>query len=105
MSDTELERIKALKMQRMLHGMQEEKKEVKIEVYTTNTCPYCHMAKEYLRQKGVSFEDINLSANPQKAQYMMSNTGQTGVPQINIGGHWVVGFDRARIDALLSLDE
>ena len=103
MGDSEIERIKALKMQRMLHGMQEEKKEIKVEVYSTDTCPYCHMAKEYLRQRGVKFEDINVSANPQKAQYMMSQTGQAGVPQINIGGAWIIGFDRARIDALLSL--
>lgn len=103
MTDVEIERIKALKMQKLLHGIEDDKKEIKIQVYSTQSCPYCHMAKDYLRGKGIEFEDIDVSANQQAGQYMMSQTGQAGVPQINIGGNWVIGFDREKIDALLSL--
>lgn len=103
-SDPEIERIKALKMQKLLHGIEDEKRGLKVQVYSTQSCPYCHMAKQYLHSKGVEFEDIDASNNPQVARFMYSHTGQTGVPQINIGGTWVIGFDRNRIDALLALD-
>ena len=102
--DTEIERIKAIKLQKMLHGITDEKKEIKVQVYSTQSCPYCHMAKQYLQTKGVKFEDIDVGSNQQAAQFMFSSTRQMGVPQINIGGNWIIGFDRNRIDALLSLD-
>jgi len=103
--DLEIERIKALKLQRLLQGIPEEKGKVKVQVYSTESCPYCNMAKQYLSSKGIKFENIDVSSNPQAAQYMISNTQQRGVPQINIGGNWVIGFDRNKIDALLSLNE
>jgi glutaredoxin-like YruB-family protein len=101
--DPEIERIKALKAQRMLLGIDDKKQKIKVQVYSTKTCPYCHMAKEYLRSKNIEFEDIDVSENEAAGEYMVMQTGQMGVPQINIGGQWVLGFDREKIDALLSL--
>ncbi|MFA5108868.1 MAG: glutaredoxin domain-containing protein [Candidatus Micrarchaeia archaeon] len=102
-TDPEIERIKAMKMLQMRMGITPEKNSVRVQVYSTQTCPYCHMAKDYLKANGVSFEDIDVGNNQVAARYMAESTGQTGVPQINIGGQWVMGFDRRKIDLLLSL--
>ncbi|MCX8163410.1 MAG: NrdH-redoxin [Candidatus Micrarchaeota archaeon] len=78
---------------------------MKIQVYSTPTCPYCYMVKQYLKSKGVEFEDIDVSKNIEAARYMVSQTGQLGVPQINIGGQWIIGFDKAKLDYFLGLDD
>jgi len=70
-------------------------------VYSTQTCPYCHMAKDYLREKGVEFEDIDVSKDHDKAKEMMSKSGQSGVPVIDIDGQIIVGFNREAIDEAL----
>ena len=75
----------------------------KVIVYSTNTCPYCIMAKDYLKSKGVSFEEVNLSNNREKAVELVKKSGQTGVPQIEINGQIVVGFNKAKIDQLLAM--
>ena len=103
-NDSELERIRMLKMAQMRSDMISKDQKIKVQVYSTNSCPYCHMAKQYLNQRNVEFEDIDVNLDQKSAQYMFSSTGQMGVPQINIGGNWVIGFDRAKIDMLLSLD-
>lgn len=71
-----------------------------IIVYTTPTCPYCHMVKEFLSQKGISFEERDVARNPSYAQELMSTTGQMGVPVTVIDGQVVVGFDRGRLEQL-----
>ncbi|MFN3909780.1 MAG: glutaredoxin domain-containing protein [Candidatus Anstonellaceae archaeon] len=109
MEDPELEKIKALKMQKMRSSIINQKEEnqkngkLKVEVYSTPTCPYCHMLKQYLKSKGIEFEDIDVSKNIEAARYMVSQTGQMGVPQININGYWIIGFDRARIEYILEM--
>lgn len=75
---------------------------MKVTVYSTPTCPYCVMAKDYLAEKNIPFEDIDVSADPAKAREMIQKSGQRGVPVIDIDGNIVVGFDRRRIDELIS---
>ncbi len=70
----------------------------KIKVYSTPTCPYCHMIKEYLTEKGVEFEDIDVAADHEAAKHMVEKSGQMGVPQTEINGKMIVGFDRPAID-------
>ncbi len=72
-----------------------------IIIYTSTGCPYCAKAKAYLRSKGVSFKEINVSENPAAIQEMIRKSGQTGTPVIDIKGNIIVGFDVARIDAAL----
>ena len=69
-----------------------------IKVYSTPTCPYCHMAKDFLRTKGVDFEDIDVSTDRIAAQEMVQKTGQMGVPVIDINGKILVGFDKQAIE-------
>lgn len=75
----------------------------RVIVFSTPTCPYCQAAKKYLQQHGVPFEDEDVTRNIFAAQYMVQRTGQQGVPVIQVGNEIVVGFDRARLDALLGL--
>lgn len=81
-----------------------------VEIYTTQTCPYCHAAKRLLAKKGVSFTETDVGQDIQKrlAMTKRANGGQT-VPQIFIGGQHVGGsddlhaLDRAgKLDALLA---
>lgn len=83
--------------------MTSKKKTASVKIYSTPTCPYCHMAKDYLKAKNVKFEDIDVSSNENAAREMVAKSGFTGVPQIEINGKVIVGFDRAAIDKELNL--
>ncbi len=70
-------------------------------VYTTPTCPYCRMVKEFLSQRGVPFVEKDVSVDRSAAMYMVQRTGQQGVPVTEINGQFVVGFDRPHLERLL----
>src|SRR5262245_34783431 len=70
-------------------------------VYTTPTCPYCRMAKDYLAQRGVPFTERDVAADPAAAQELQRLTGQRAVPVIQLDGQTVVGFDRRALDRVL----
>jgi glutaredoxin 3 len=73
----------------------------RVTVYTTTTCPYCVMVKNFLREQGVPFEEVNVQQDPIAARKLVETTGQIGVPQIEIDGQWVIGFDPDAIMQLL----
>lgn len=68
-----------------------------ITVYTTTTCPYCHMVKHFLKKQGLPFQEVNVQQNPAAGQRLVETTGQMGVPQTNVNGQWVIGYDPDRI--------
>ena len=72
-----------------------------IKVYSTPTCPWCHKLKEFLNGKGIKFDDINVAEDEDAAKEMVEKSGQMGVPQIDINGKVIVGFDQAAIEAEL----
>ena len=72
-------------------------------VYSTEACPYCHMLKDYLKEKGVSFKDIDVAADEAKAKEMTEKSGQMGVPVADIDGEIVVGFNKAEVNRLLKI--
>lgn len=74
-----------------------------VTIYSTPTCSWCQIAKEHLTASGISFEDIDVSTDQQRAKEMVEKSGQMGVPVIDIDGEIIVGFDRARIDSLLEI--
>ncbi|MCK4329104.1 thioredoxin family protein [candidate division WOR-3 bacterium] len=74
----------------------EEKK--KIKVYSTPFCPYCSMVKDFLKKKGVEFEDIDVSIDQEAARKMIEKSGSMGVPQIEINDKIIVGFDQNAIE-------
>jgi len=73
-----------------------------IIVYSTPTCPYCVLAKDYLKEKNIPFEDVDVSSDPARAREMIQKSGQRGVPVIDVDGTIIVGFDKNRLEALLS---
>ena len=81
---------------------------MKVTIYTTTTCPYCKLEKEYLDSKGVKYENIFVDQDAKAAEEMVKISGQMGVPFTVItddGGSkiTILGFDRARIDLSLGL--
>ena len=76
--------------------------EKKVVVYSTPTCPYCKRAKEYLSRKGVSYTEINVAGDREKANEMIQKTGQMGVPVIIVDdSEVIVGFNQTLLDKLL----
>lgn len=75
----------------------------RVKVYSTPTCPYCYMAKEYLKSNKIDFEDIDVSSDYNAAMEMIEKSGQRGVPVLDIDGNIIVGFDQPRIARLLKL--
>ena len=70
----------------------------KIKVYSTPTCPWCHKAKEYLKEKKIPFEDINVAEDEKGREEMVEKSGQMGVPVLDVNGKIIVGFDQAAIE-------
>ncbi len=77
----------------------------KIKIYSTPACPYCYLLKEYLKEKNIEFEDIDVSQNQEALQELVKKTGAMAVPVIDIDGEIVVGFDKEKIDKLLNLNQ
>jgi glutaredoxin 3 len=73
-----------------------------VTVYSTPTCPFCHKAKDYLKEKGVEFEDVDVAADTVRAEEMVKKSGQMGVPVLDINGTIIVGFDIPKIDEALA---
>jgi glutaredoxin-like YruB-family protein len=72
-----------------------------IKIYSTPTCPYCKLAKQYFSSKGLSYEELDVSQNKQALAEMVKLSGQMGVPTIVINGKIIVGFEKTRIEELL----
>ena len=75
----------------------------KVTVFSTETCPYCVMVKEFLKEHNIKFKDINVAEDQKAAHEMMEKTGQSGVPVIDVNGTIIVGFDKDKLKKALSL--
>ncbi len=73
----------------------------KVIVYSTTTCPYCVMAKDWLKGKKVEFEDVNVGINQDRAREMIQKSGQMGVPVLDVAGSIIIGFDKPKIEEAL----
>ena len=74
-----------------------------VKIYTTPTCPYCAMAKKFLKEHNVAYTEINIAVDTRAAQEIIDKTGQMGVPVLEIGGKLIVGFDIEEIKAALGI--
>ncbi len=81
----------------------------KVIVYSTPTCHYCHLAKDFFNEKGVEFSDVDVSVDQEALKMMVEKTGQMGVPVIAVGEgedeQVVVGFDQGKLAEMLGLNE
>ncbi|MEM5798100.1 MAG: glutaredoxin family protein [Candidatus Aenigmatarchaeota archaeon] len=76
---------------------------VKVIIYTTPTCPYCFMAKQFFIEQGIPFEEIDVSKDRDAAMRMVRLSGQMGVPVIQIDSKIIIGFDVKAIKEALKL--
>ena len=74
-----------------------------VTVYSTPTCSWCNTLKTYLKKNGIRFRDVDVSKDQKAAEAMVARSGQQGVPQTDINGEIIVGFDKNRINTLLGI--
>jgi glutaredoxin 3 len=72
-----------------------------VTIYTTPSCSYCRMAKDWFHQNGISFTEYNVAADMRRAEEMMRKSGQMGVPVIDVNGRIIVGFNKPEIERAL----
>ena len=81
--------------------------DTKIKVYSTPTCGYCKLAKQYFDEKNVEYEDIDVSSDEKAQEEMISKSKQMGVPVIIINKddkeNVIIGFDKNKINELLEI--
>ncbi len=74
-------------------------------MYTTPTCVYCKMTKDFFAKHGVEFSEVNVAVDVAAREEMVQKSGQLGVPVIDVNGSVVVGFDQPRLAELLGIKE
>ncbi len=75
-----------------------------VTIYSTPTCHFCHMAKDFFAEKGINFTEYNVASDQEKRKEMVDMTGQLGVPVIRIGDDVMVGFNRDTVASLLNIE-
>ena len=78
-------------------------KQKRVVVYGTPSCTWCTRIKDYFNEKSIKFEYVDVAANQVRMEEMKNKSGQMGVPQTEIGGQMIVGFDKPKINRLLGL--
>lgn len=73
-----------------------------VKLYTTNSCPWCVKAKDYLKAKEVAFVELNVQEDMNAREEMVSKSKQMGVPVLEINGDIIIGFDRKAIETSLA---
>lgn len=80
-----------------------DKQAKRVTVYSSPTCTWCTTLKSYLRQHKIRFTDVDVSRDQQASEEMQKRSGQRGVPQTDINGEMIVGFNKPRINELLNI--
>jgi glutaredoxin 3 len=74
-----------------------------VTIYSTPSCHFCHMAKDFFTEHNVTFTDVNVAADAEKRAEMIEMTGQMGVPVIRIDNDVIVGFNKPLVSDLLGI--
>jgi glutaredoxin-like YruB-family protein len=74
-----------------------------VTIYSTPTCHFCQMSKEFFKENGVTYTEYNVATDLEKRQEMIQKSGQMGVPVIFVGNDMVVGFDKEKLSSLLGV--
>jgi len=69
-----------------------------IKIYTTPTCVFCEMAKEFLKEKGISYKEYDISSDQKAQKEMIEKTHQYNVPVFDIDGKIIISFDRIKLE-------
>ncbi len=74
-----------------------------VVIYSTPTCHFCQMTKEFLKENSIEYTDYNVAEDAEKRKEMVEKSGQMGVPVIFIGEEMMVGFDKEKLSSLLGI--
>ena len=74
-----------------------------VTIYSTPTCHFCQMSKDFLKEKGISFTEFDVAHDLDKRQEMIQKSGQMGVPVIFVGDEMIIGFDQERLASTLGI--
>lgn len=83
----------------------EETKSTQVEIYSTESCHFCHMAKEWMTKNNIPYVDYNVGTDIERKKEMIEMTGQMGVPVIKIGDDVMIGFSQDHMAQLLGVAE
>jgi len=81
----------------------DDKPQKRVTVYSTPSCSWCNTLKNHLNINGIKYTDVDVSKDQKAAEAMVRKSGQQGVPQTDINGQIIVGFDKNKINALLGI--
>lgn len=73
-----------------------------VKIYSTPSCHFCHMAKDYFKENNIEYIEFNVAEDADKRTEMMEKTGEMGVPVIEIGEEFIIGFNESKIKELLA---
>ncbi|MEK7140444.1 MAG: glutaredoxin family protein [Patescibacteria group bacterium] len=74
-----------------------------VTIYSTPSCHFCHMAKDFFKEKNITYTDYNVASDTEKRKEMLEKSGQIGVPVIVIDNDLIVGFNKPVISKLLGV--
>lgn len=74
-----------------------------VTIYTTPTCHYCHMAKEFFQENKIEYKEKDVSKDLEARKEMVEKTGSLGVPVIEVNGDTRIGFDKNWLQEKLGL--
>jgi glutaredoxin 3 len=74
-----------------------------VTIYSTPTCHFCQMTKDFLTEKGIGYTDYNVATDLEKRQEMIQKSGQMGVPVIFVGDEMIIGFDQEKLVSTLGI--
>ncbi|HSV56438.1 MAG TPA: glutaredoxin domain-containing protein [Magnetospirillaceae bacterium] len=72
-----------------------------IILYSTPSCSYCRLAKDWLRQRSIAYEEVNVASDSRRAEEMVRKSGQMGVPVLDVNGRIILGFNIPELERAL----
>ena len=74
-----------------------------VTIYSTPSCHFCHMAKDFFKEKGITYTEYDVASDPEKRKELIDKSGQLGVPVILIDNDMVIGFNKPKVVELLGI--
>lgn len=74
-----------------------------VTIYSTPVCHFCHAAKEFFNEHGVTYTEHDVASDVDKRKEMVDMTGQMGVPVIRVDDDVIIGYDEPKLKELLGL--
>jgi glutaredoxin-like YruB-family protein len=72
-----------------------------ITLYSTPSCSYCRLVKDWLKQRNVRFDEYNVASDQRRAEEMVRKSGQMGVPVTDVNGRIIIGFNTSALEQAL----